>query len=86
MNAGNKERCHKQRASTLKTWSQIIGVACVFLIILPRCAGCKSPVDRFWEKKQKNDLEEFMRNEPKMREMQKKLDEEIQETIRKSNG
>jgi len=54
--------------------------------MLPRCVGCKSPVDRFWEKKQKNNLEEFMRNDHRMQEMQKKLYEEMQETIRKSKG
>ncbi len=86
MNAGNQNRRAQHRASVLKTWSQIIGVACAFLIMLPRCVGCKSPVDRFWEKKQKNNLEEFMRNDHRMQEMQKKLYEEMQETIRKSKG
>ncbi len=82
MNAGNQNRRNRQRASALKTWSQIIGVACVFLIIFPRCAGCKSPVDRFWESKQEKDLKEFMETDPKMREMQKKLNEEMEKELR----
>lgn len=86
MNAGSQNRHSRKKASAHKTWSQLLGVAFLFLILIPRCVGCKSPVDRFWEKKHKTDLEEFMRNDPKMQEMQKKLDAEMQETIRKSNG
>lgn len=86
MNAGNRNRQAHHRASALKTWSQIIGVACVFLIILPRCAGCHSPVDRALEEKQRRNLEEHMRNDPKMQEMQRKLDKEIQEGLRNSGG
>lgn len=86
MNREKRKERSRQSGSALKTWSQIIAVVAVFLIILPRCAGCKSPIDRFWEKKQENDLQEYLRNDPEMQELQRELDEDVQEAIRNSGG
>ena len=50
MNAGNRNRRNRQRASAHKTWSQLLGVAFLFLILIPRCVGCRSPVDPLIER------------------------------------
>lgn len=50
MNAGNRNRRNGQGASVLKAWSQLITVAIIFLLVLPRCVGCRSPVDPLIEK------------------------------------
>ncbi len=50
MNAGNRNRRNRQRASAHQPWSQLLGVAFLFLVLIPRCVGCRSPVDPLIEK------------------------------------
>jgi len=50
MNAGSQNRRNRQRASALKAWSQLITVALIFLLFIPRCVGCRSPMDPLIEK------------------------------------
>lgn len=50
MNAGSQNRRNRKKASAHKTWSQLLGVAFLFLILIPRCVGCRSPVDPLIEK------------------------------------
>ena len=50
MNAGSQNRRNRQRASALKAWSQLITVALIFLLFIPRCVGCRSPMDPLIER------------------------------------
>jgi hypothetical protein len=50
MKIGNRNRRNRQRASADNTWSQLITVALIFLLFIPRCVGCRSPIDPLIEK------------------------------------
>lgn len=50
MKIGNRNRRNRQRASAHETWSKLLGVAFLFLVLIPRCVGCRSPVDPLIEK------------------------------------
>lgn len=50
MKIGNQNRRNRQRASALKAWSQLITVALIVLLFIPRCVGCRSPMDPLIEK------------------------------------
>ena len=50
MNVGNRNRRNRQRASAHETWSQLVTVALIFLLFIPRCVGCRSPLDPLIEK------------------------------------
>lgn len=50
MNAGNQNRRNRQRASAVEDWSKFITVALIFLLFIPRCVGCRSPIDPLIEK------------------------------------
>lgn len=50
MKIGNQNRRNRQRASAHETWSKLLGVAFLFLVFIPRCVGCRSPVDPLIEK------------------------------------
>ena len=50
MKIGNRNRRNRQRASAHYTWSQLVTVALIFLLFIPRCVGCRSPVDPLIEK------------------------------------
>ena len=50
MKIGNRNRHAQQRASAHYTWSQLVTVALIFLLFIPRCVGCRSPVDPLIEK------------------------------------
>jgi len=50
MNAGNQNRRNRQRASAVEDWFKFITVALIFLLFIPRCVGCRSPMDPLIEK------------------------------------
>ena len=50
MKIGNRNLHAQQRASAHYTWSQLVTVALIFLLFIPRCVGCRSPVDPLIEK------------------------------------
>ena len=50
MKIGNRNLHAQQRASAHYTWSQLVTVALIFLLFIPRCVGCRSPLDPLIEK------------------------------------
>jgi len=85
MKSRHSNRRSRTKGSALADWSKILGVSIILLTVVPRCVGCKSPIDRFWEARQKEGLEEYMRENPEMQRAQQKFDEEMLEQIKKSN-
>jgi len=47
--------------------------------------GCRSPFDRFWEGRQKEAMEKYLREDPEMQLQQQKFDKEMQKLIRGAN-
>lgn len=50
MNAGNQNRRNRQRGSAVEDWFKLITVALIVLLFIPRCVGCRSPMDPLIEK------------------------------------
>lgn len=50
MNPRHSLRQSATRGSASGSWNKIIAVAFLFLLFIPRCGGCRSPVDPLIEK------------------------------------
>jgi len=50
MNPRHSLRQSTTRGSASGDWNKIIAVAFLFLLFIPRCVGCRSPVDPLIEK------------------------------------
>ena len=64
MKVEKRNRRSHETGSALSGWSKIVAVSCLFLIVLPRCAGCKSPIDPLLEKIYGVEMDQLNRGDP----------------------